>query len=110
MISIYQPSENMFDKTREGFGFKNPILTINHPSLCGDCVIIQPVPPYHHECRGKNHTTSWVILANKIRAMVITNKTKMITDNIFSIFTSYDPQFNSHKTLISTAWPAPAGQ
>ena len=40
MISIYQQSENMFDKTREGFGFKNPISTINHPSLCGDCVII----------------------------------------------------------------------
>ena len=90
MISLYQQSENMFDKTREGFGFKNPISTINHPSLCGDCVIIQPVPPDHHECRGKNHTTSWVILANKIRALVITNKTKMITDNIFSIVTSYD--------------------
>ena len=84
MISIYQRSENMFDKTIEGFGFKNPISTINHPSRGGDSVIIQQVPPYHHEWRGKNRTTTWVILANKIRAMVITNRTKMFTYSIFS--------------------------
>ena len=40
MISIYQRGENVFDKTIEGFGFKNPVETINHHPRCVDCVII----------------------------------------------------------------------
>ena len=40
MISIYQRSENLFDKTSEGFGFINPISTINHYTRGVDCVII----------------------------------------------------------------------